>query len=107
MKEKISILVTCALFLLSCSVAELTPVQQREVVGRYSQTRSLNAVVDSVEMISRIQSDKEVLIMNQVLFRDGRFTLDLSKADAESLGIQDELYDKYSHYVEEINKSLK
>ena len=107
MKGKMFIFAICGLVLSSCSIAELTPELQREVINKHIQTRSLPTLIDSVEMVSRGQSDKEILLMNQVWFRDGRFTLDLSKEDAESLGIPGELYDKYFQYVEEVNKSLK
>ncbi len=99
-------LATFLLLIASCSLEELTPEQQRQVINHHLTTKSVGTAIDSLEMVSRIQSDKEIILMNQLWFRDGKFILELSKEDAESLGIPNELYDKYSKYVEKINNSL-
>lgn len=90
----------------SCSLEELTPEQQRQIISNHLATKVKAVPIDSLEMVSRMQSDKEIMLINQVWYRDGKFILELSRADAESLGIPDELYDKYSKYVDKINKSL-
>lgn len=94
---------------ISCSLAELTPEQIQQELRKtgYVSTRSGDIQLDSLEMLSRLQSDEDLLLLNQIWFKDGRFVLSLTREDAVSLGISDELYEKYVDYVNIANDNLR
>lgn len=93
----------------SCSMAELTPAQIQNELKNPSGylTRSSGIPVDSLSSLVRMQSDKDLMLLDQIWFKDGAFVLALSREDASLLGISEEMYDKYARYVEKANESIK
>lgn len=60
--------------------------------------------LDSIS-IYRSQIDKGNMLNNLVRFSNGRYYLDLTKDDAEILGISSELYNNALHNVEQMNNN--
>lgn len=59
--------------------------------------------IDTLAMMSMIQSDINTLMMSRVVKVDSVFVLALKKEDAEFLGVTEDVYEKYLDYVEKLN----
>lgn len=57
------------------------------------------------EALYRLQTDKSYILTNQIRCRSGRFILDISRGDAEMLGIDENLYKNVINQVEIINNT--
>ena len=71
-----------------------------------SRSNVSSALTDSLKILSIAQSDVNTMMMNQVCQKDGIFILAISRTDALSLGVSDELYDYYVDYVARLNEQL-
>lgn len=103
------ICLSTAFSIVSCTLTELTPEQiQNELKNPEKlRTRCPGVPADTLEMLSRIQSDKEMMLLNQIWFKDGSFVLGLSRNDAMDLGIPVEMYDRFLNYVNKANEYIK
>lgn len=63
-------------------------------------------VLDSMD-IYRIQTDKSVMINHLIRFQSGRYSLDLSKEDAEKIGISTLMYNQVIEHVNLLNESYQ
>lgn len=98
------------LLLSSCAVAELVAETGKEDVRQERpgmlRTRSSGATSDSLSVLSRLQSDVELMLLDQIYCDGGVLVLALSREDALDLGIPEELYDKYDREVKAGNDAL-
>ena len=69
-----------------------------------TKTHSDSLRIDSLKLLNIYQSDVNNLMMNHIIFKDGRFTLTLSERDINTLGISIDIYMKYLEYVDELNQ---
>lgn len=72
----------------------------------HSRTSGTVVQMDSLKMVSIAQSDLNTMMMNQICQKDSIFILAISRTDAISLGVSDELYDHYVGYVARLNEQL-
>ena len=61
---------------------------------------------DSLKLVYKFQTSKEVFMQNYVNFANGKFYLSISRESAKSFGVSDELYDKYVEHVRHSNEQL-
>ena len=69
-------------------------------------TRSSAGDADSAFVRSCIQSDKDLFMLNRVVFRDSVYVLSLKEDDALFLGISREMYGRYVDYVNALNEQM-
>ncbi len=69
-------------------------------------TRSAAESVDSAYVRSQVQSDKDIFMLNRVIFKDSTYILTLKEEDAAFLGISRELYGRYVDYVNRLNEQI-
>ncbi len=101
-------LLLLSLFLLpSCAVAELTAERNDGQAASKSSgvliTRSSDVPSDSLAVLSNFQSDAELMLLNQIYYKEGVLVLALSREEALELGIAEHLYDKYDRDVKMAN----
>mgnify|MGYP001036422124 FL=1 len=101
-------LLLLSLFLLpSCAVAELTAERNDGQAASKTSgvliTRSSGVPSDSLAVLSNFQSDAELMLLNQIYYKDGVLVLALSREEALELGIAEHLYDKYERDVKMAN----
>lgn len=97
-----------SLFLLpSCAVTELTAERNDGQAASKSSgvliTRSSGVPSDSLAVLSNFQSDAELMLLNQIYYKEGVLVLALSREEALELGIAEHLYDKYDRDVKMAN----
>lgn len=106
MKHFSFLLFFCAF--ISCAENEINSKYE----GNLESPRSLRTTLtrstsfedrDSLIIMSKIQSDVNNLMMGRVVMIDSIYVLSLKREDAEFLGVSDEIYDKYSDYVDRLN----
>lgn len=69
-------------------------------------TRSINNTdFTSDEYKHKSQSNVENMLMDQIIYRDSMYVLNMSKEEAKDLTIPDSLYNVYSKIVEDLNKA--
>ena len=66
-------------------------------------TRSSGVPSDSLAVLSNFQSDAELMLLNQIYYKEGVLVLALSREEALELGIAEHLYDKYDRDVKMAN----
>ncbi len=107
MKHVLLLFVTFSL--LSCAVAELTAEKNDEQTASKPSgmlmTRSSGVPADSLAVLSRFQSDAELMLLNQIYYKEGVLVLALSREEALELGIAEHLYDKYDREIKMANAS--
>lgn len=59
--------------------------------------------VNDNELKYKMQSDKELLLVDRIICKNSVFILDLSEEEAETLQIPTEMYRRCIQYVEELN----
>lgn len=101
-------LLLLSLFLLpSCAVTELTAERNDGQAASKSSgvliTRSSGVPSDSLAVLSNFQSDAELMLLNQIYYKEGVLVLALSREEALELGIAEHLYDKYDRDVKMAN----
>ena len=101
-------LLLLSLFLLpSCAVAELTAERNDGQAASKSSgvliTRSSGVPSVSLAVLSNFQSDAELMLLNQIYYKEGVLVLALSREEALELGIAEHLYDKYDRDVKMAN----
>ena len=62
--------------------------------------------LDSLKILSNIQSDVDNLMLGCVIMKDSIYVLAIKKEDAVFLGVSDDVYTRYQEYVEDLNSSL-
>lgn len=104
------VFVMAALLLLFSSCVENTIDSMQSVEDEPLSLESLltrsggvPVTVDSLSMQSSMQSDFDIIMMNQIIYKDSVFVLSISRADALSIGVSSEKYDDYCSYVMELN----
>jgi len=103
MKRYLLVLST-SLILAACAVTELTAEQEQGIKSSTPKTRSNGMLADTLSILSSVQSDAEIMLIN-LYYKEGNIILALSKEDAIDLGIPEELYDKYSDEIRQVNES--
>lgn len=103
------------LMLLMCSSCIENPLDSK-ADDQLEQKSRLRAILsksspsiqeDSLTMMSKIQKDADHIMMNQIVFKDSIFILNLKPQDAAFLGISNEIYARYSEYVTSLNNRLR
>lgn len=61
-------------------------------------------VLDSMD-IYKVQTDKSVMLNNLIRYQTGKYSLDLSKEDAEKIGISNFMYDQVIEHINQLNNS--
>lgn len=61
---------------------------------------------DSLKLVYKFQTSKDVFMQNYVNFANGKFYLSISRESAKSFGVPDEIYDKYQEHVQSCNEQL-
>ena len=73
--------------------------QSRPYLTKSAQTSQ----EDSLTTMSKIQRDKDHLMMSRIIFKDSVYILAIKRQDAIFLGVSEETYDRYMEYVEKLN----
>ena len=68
------------------------------------QSEISKIVLDDIA-IYKIQTDKSLMINNMIRFQSGKFSLDLSKEDAEKIGISKSMYNQVIEHINQLNNS--
>lgn len=58
---------------------------------------------DSLIIVSRLQSDMDIKVIRNISIEDGEYKLNLTLKTALELGVNEETYNKYRVYVENLN----
>lgn len=98
---------------MSCTLQEHSPSEPPSedvpltLKSVLATTRSAaGETLDSAYVRSRIQSDKDIFMLNRVVFKNGVYILALKESDAAFLGISSEIYGRYVDYVNNLNEQL-
>lgn len=59
-----------------------------------------------MKIMSKLQSDVDNLMMGRVFKKDSLYVLAIKKDDALSLGVSEDVYDKYLDYIDRLNEYL-
>ncbi len=98
-----------ALLVLSCAVAEfeagMVPAEKAET-HRVLTRSSMEPLSrrDSLRLLYEYQTNKQVLLNNYIVFKDGEYQLCISRPRAMSLGVDSQTYDDYVSYVAKKNE---
>ena len=60
-------------------------------------------VFDAFKAESAIQQNRDLMMLSTIVQIDGRYTLFLTKEEAEIMGVSGTMYDKYLNIVEDMN----
>lgn len=106
MKKKTNVLLILA------SLAVVSSCKDEEILLKQSQSNEIStrAVICTPDVLSdeyksRIQSDKESMLIDQIVFRDSMYILNLSTEEAKDLCIPDSLYTFYLQLINDINNN--
>lgn len=88
LKQLLLSLITGAL-LASCAPLE----QLCEPYSTVSESRGARIYKATESIYSKLQSNQKRMLFGSVVYEDGRPVISLSKEDAKSLGVSEELYD--------------
>ncbi len=107
---KYYLVLSLSMLVASCAVTELTAEteqknEKQERAGML-RTKSNGGTADSLSLLSKFQSDVELMLLNQIHYRNGQLVLALSREDAADIGISGELYDKYYNEIKKTNSDL-
>lgn len=99
---KLVLFITFLLAAMSCNDADIV-VEQSKVNNDVSNanTRQVNLTPDKV--LHEAQSDFENMLIDQIVFRDSVYVLNMSKEEAIDLTIPDSLYSFYQKMVDNLN----
>ena len=98
--------VTC----FSCSRNELefidTVVDEQPLSIKSLATKSSapTYILDSLQLELLLQSDPDILMINRTVFKDGIYSLAISRESAYDVGVTQETYDMYLEYLELLNE---
>ncbi len=92
----------------SCAVSELDleyknsnePVPTGVVAVKSSNDSSSDSFI---LLLSDSQSDQGAILSNQIIFKNGRYSLIMSKDEARMLGLNDSVYNYFSELVKSLN----
>lgn len=108
MKTRLLLLLIIVFFTSSCGVQIMEELPTGQTVAasrsRTVRTRTTIAVTDSVRTIIARQRSPEMRLLDQTIFADGQYRSAMTKEEAAILGIPEVVYDRYSEYLERINK---
>lgn len=101
MKKYTVFMFTTILLATSCKDSEIISDQ----AGANDTTRAISSEVNisSDEAIYKAQSDFENMLMDQVVYRDSVYILNMNRDEARDLTIPDSLYNVYTNLVEKLN----
>lgn len=104
MNTKLMLTLTFMLAGTSCNDADIV-VEQSRVNNDVSivNTRQVNLTPD--EMLHEAQSDMDNMLIDQIIYRDSMYILNLDVEEAVDLNIPDSLYRVYVRLVENLNKT--
>ena len=88
------------LMLFSCKDVEIVE-EQPKVITTVSTTRAVDTTSD--EYKHQNQSNVENMLMDQIIYQDSVYILNLSAEEAVDLNIPDSLYNVYTQLVNELN----
>lgn len=97
-----------------CSCVENT-IDSQQDANTHDGARTLRTLLtkssathqeDSLKIMSKLQSDVDNLMMGRVFKKDSLYVLAIKKDDALSLGVSEDVYDKYLDYVDRLNEYL-
>ena len=83
---KYYLVLSLSMLVASCAVTELTAEteqknEKQERAGML-RTKSNGGTADSLSLLSKFQSDVELMLLNQIHYRNGQLVLALSREDA-------------------------
>lgn len=85
--------------------SEDVPLTLKSVLAPTTRSAA-GETLDSAYARSRIQSDKDIFMLNRVVFKNGVYILALKESDAAFLGISSDIYGRYVDYVNNLNEQL-
>ncbi len=85
--------------------SEDVPLTLKSVLAPTTRS-AVGETLDSAYVRSRIQSDKDIFMLNRVVFKNGVYILALKESDAAFLGISSDIYGRYVDYVNNLNEQL-
>ena len=59
---------------------------------------------DSLETISKIQSDKDLMLIKHIIIEDGKYVLNISTVSAQELGLDISTYSNYVNMLNSLNE---
>ena len=101
-KNTVFMLTTILLAITSCRDSEIIS-EQRNGSDATTRTVSDEMNISSDEAIYKAQSDFENMLMDQIVYRDSVYILNMSRDEARDLTIPDRLYVVYTNLVEKLN----
>lgn len=103
--KKIILPITLFVFA-SCTQSEIEPESIQDDglwTPKIHRCDDAKHVSDSLTRISKMQSDHDILMMNSILYSQGKYQLCLTIEDASMMGIPDVTYSKYAAIVSKYN----
>ena len=97
---------TCIFAFISCVQSEVQSELDSGEDYIHAQVIRLEEIateLDSLTLLSKIQSDHDVLMMNSITYSNDQYSLNLSIDDALKMGIPEMTYKKYSDYISRLN----
>lgn len=98
----------CTVLLLALLTGIVYACKDEEFVIKQTyenQILTRNSDIFSDEYKSQQQSNPESMLIDQIIYRDSIYVLNLNKDEATDLNISDSLYDFYYNIVLDLNKS--
>lgn len=101
--KTIILLSSLALVLVGCTNIEQAPVEALETntvptVAQYKDTIERN------KAIGRFQSNPSYILSGSLVYQDGKMSLQMTREEADSLGIPRDVYARFERLVESYNK---
>ena len=93
------VLVSCATEL---EVVNEQPNTSNEQI-KAAVTKGASPGFDAFKAESAIQQNRDLMMLSTIVQIDGRYTLFLTREEAEIMGVSEAMYDKYLNIVEDMN----
>lgn len=70
-----------------------------------TRTKAASSVMkDSLRIESELQQNKDFMMLNLIVRKEGKYVLFLTEEEAKMVGVTDEMYAHYEEMVKEMNK---
>lgn len=100
---KLMLIMTFLLVAASCKDSDLVEKIEEQPVKTEDVVRPVDLTSDEEKY--KAQSDFENMLMDQVIFRDSIYVLNMSREEAQDLTIPDSLYNVFVNVVNNLNIS--
>ncbi len=102
MKKKLLLFSTFLTILMSCSDVEIV-VEQANVNDGITYVNDEHVIDTPDDKLHKAQSDFNNMLMDQIIYIDSKYVLNMSKEEALDLTIPDSLYVLYLNIVDDLN----